>query len=196
MNMIHTHLQRLSVMLGALTVAGGTAALALTGIPALASTHVASAKATGPEVIQGAVHGKAANANTPHIPLTLRGVVNTSEPRFVLGNGKGNNHTLGTKAGKLAVHATGKQQTSQAVSRKTCHVAFTIRQTLNVVGSKSTGAFAGASGPGAYQVYFAAYFPRYTSGKHKGQCNTSNNAKPLNKGAIASFLASVVLTVK
>jgi hypothetical protein len=188
--------RRLKVALGALAAAGGTAALVLTGVPAQASAHPAAARITGPEVVSGTIHGKAANANTPHIPLTLQGVVNTRDRGFVLGNGGGNSHTIPTRAGKLAVLGGGKQQTSQTVNMKTCHVSFTIRQTFRVVGSKSTGAFAGASGPGAYQVHFAAFFPRFHSGKHKGQCNTSNSAKPLNKGAVASFLAAIVLTVK
>lgn len=183
----------------ALAAAGGIAALLLAGVPALASTHSAAAAAkttTGPEVVQGAVHGKKANANVPHIPLTLHGVVNTTYPGFALGSGGGNNHVLATKAGRLAVHGLGKQQQSQTANMKTCHVTFTIRQPFTVVTGKSTGAFAGASGPGAYQVLFSAFFPRYHSGPHKGQCNTSNSAKPLNKGAYASFLASVVLTAR
>jgi hypothetical protein len=44
------------------------------------------------------------------------------------------------------------------------------------------------------EVYGAGYVPRYTSGKHKGQCNTSNNAPELVKGAIGTFLLSAVLT--
>ena len=60
---------------------------------------------------------------------------------------------------------------------------------------KSTGKFAGATGPGAYQITFAAFAPRFKSGKHKGQCNTSNNAVPLAKGAVATFLAAGVITV-
>jgi hypothetical protein len=181
----------------ALAAAGGIAALLLAGVPALASTHSAAAKTTtGPEVVQGAVHGKAANANVTRIPLTLHGVVNTTDPGFALGSGGGDNHVLATKAGRLAVHGLGKEAQSQTANLKTCHVTFTIRQRFSVVTGKSTGAFAGASGPGAYQVYFAAFFPRHTSGPHKGQCNTSNSAKPLNKGAYASFLASVVLTAR
>ena len=39
----------------------------------------------------------------------------------------------------------------------------------------------------------AAFEPRFTSGKHKGQCNA--NANPLAKGAVATFLAAGVLTV-
>ena len=62
------------------------------------------------------------------------------------------------------------------------------------MGGQSTGKFAGTSGPGAVQVYFAGYGPRYTSGPHKGQCNTSPNAPELAKGAVASFVLSAVLT--
>jgi hypothetical protein len=62
-----------------------------------------------------------------------------------------------------------------------------------VVGGKSTGKFAGASGPGAVQVAFAETAPRFTSGSKKGQCNP--NGKPIAKSAVASFLASLVLTV-
>jgi len=92
------------------------------------------------------------------------------------------------------LHGTGYKHTSQTANTKTCLVSFTQDLTFTVLGAKSTGAFAGASGPGAAQVYFAAFEPRYTSGKHKGQCN--NNANPLAKGAVASILASIVLTVK
>ena len=102
-------------------------------------------------------------------------------------------HTLSSSAGKFTVLATGKQS-SQTVNKKTCQFTFTQDVTYNVVGSKSTGAFAGASGPGAAQIYFAAFEPRFKSGPHKGQCN--GKAPPLAKGAVASFLASTVLTVK
>jgi hypothetical protein len=67
-------------------------------------------------------------------------------------------------------------------------------ETVRKYKQRSTGAFAGAAGPGAVHVYFGAFRPRYTSGQDKGQCN--GNATPLAKGAVASFLASVVLTVK
>jgi hypothetical protein len=38
--------------------------------------------------------------------------------------------------------------------------------------------------------------PRYTSGAHKGQCNLSNNVVPVAKGAVATFLAAGVATVR
>jgi hypothetical protein len=81
------------------------------------------------------------------------------------------------------------------MNARTCRFSYTARQQFKFVPGKSTGKFAGASGPGAYQVYFAAYAPRYHSGPHKGQCDTANNVQPLAKGAVAKFLAAGVLTV-
>ena len=183
---------RLRVKLGVLTVASSIAVLVLAGAPALASSHASAKPVTGPEVISGALYGKAALANNPVVSVTLRGVVN-AHGTLSLASSTSTKHTVATSAGKLVVQGTGKQS-SQTVNLKTCLFTFTQDITFTVLGGKSTGAFAGSSGPGAAQVYFAAFQPKYTSGKHKGQCNTSAN--PLAKGAVASFLASVVLTVK
>lgn len=173
--------------------AAGAAALMLAVPSALAATHHAAASVTGPEVLSGSVQGQAALANAPHIPLTLQGVVPTSAPGFVLGHSHSTTHTVKTKAGNLVVQQTGKPAHSQSINKKTCRVAFTQDLTISVLGSQSTGAFAGASGPGAVQVYFSAILPRYTSGPKKGQCNPSG--APKAKGAVADFLADAVLTV-
>ncbi len=186
-------MRKVVVRIGGLVVAA-SAALMLAGVsPAFAST--AAKPATGPEAISGAAYGKAAIANVTPIPLTFAGVVATTDRGFVLGNGGGNTHTLVTPAGKLTVTGTGAQSTTQTFNTRTCFFTYTVRQQFKFVPGKSTGKFAGASGPGAYQVYFGAYAPRYTSGKHKGQCNTGSNVQPLAKGAIATFLAAGVLTV-
>jgi hypothetical protein len=181
---------------GSLIGAAGAALLLAGGGLAVASA-IGHPSVTGPEVVSGVVHGRAALANTPHIPLTLVGVVPTSEHGFVLGNGPANRtHILTTRAGKLAVKPKGAQHSSQTVNQKTCRISFTIRQQFTFVPGLSTGAFAGATGPGAYQIGFAAFVPRLTSGPHKGQCNLSNNAVPLAKGAVAAFLAAGVITVR
>ena len=60
---------------------------------------------------------------------------------------------------------------------------------------KSTGKFVGATGPGAHQVFFGAYAPRYTPGNHKGQCDTASNSQPLAKSAVATSSRRAVLTV-
>lgn len=174
-------------------VAAGAAALMLAAPAALAGTHHAAASVTGPEVLSGSVQGQAALANAPHIPLTLQGVVPTSDPGFVLGHSHSTTHTVQTKAGNLVVQRTGKPTKSQALDKATCRVTFAQDLTFTVLGSQSTGSFAGASGPGSAQISFSAILPRYTSGPKKGQCDTSANPKA--KGAIADFLADAVLTV-
>ena len=186
----------LRIKLAALAMAGGTAALVLTAVPVLASSHAASTAVTGPEIAYGAVYGKPATANNPIIPVTWRGLV---KARGVFStNGpppaKGQHHTFTTSAGKLAVVVTAAPTNSQSINVKACHFSFTTYVVFAAVPSQSTGKFARTSGPGAVQVYFAGYGPRYKSGPKKGQCNTSPNAPELAKGAVASFLLSAVLT--
>ena len=186
-------MRKLTVRIGGI-VAAASAALTLASVsPAFASQ--AAKTVTGPEAITGAAYGKAAIANVTPMPLTFAGVVATTDRGFTLGNGGGNTHTLTTPAGKLTVTGVGKQITTQTFNPRTCYFTYTARQQFNFVPGKSTGKFADATGPGAYQIFFGAYAPRYTSGKHKGQCDTASNAQPLAKGAVARFLAAGVLTV-
>jgi hypothetical protein len=127
--------------------------------------------------------------------VTWRGLVNAHG--YFSPNGappkKGQLHSFSTSAGKLTVVVTAAPVSSQSMSLKACHFTATTTVDFAVVGSKSTGGFAWTSGPGAVQVYFAGYGPRYTSGKHKGQCNTSPNAPELAKGAVVTFVLSAVL---
>jgi len=181
---------QLRTKLTAVAIAGGSAALVLAGVPALASSHARASKpVTGPEVVIGAVYGHEATVNAPKIPLTLRGLVNTHGSILLNGMHSG----IKTEVGNFFAKATGKQQKPQiSANTKTCHEQFTMYLVGRVDGSKSTGAFAGASGPLAAQIIFAGYAPRYKSGKHKGQCNF--NAPPLNVGAVATFVGSAVMT--
>lgn len=175
----------------------GVASVALAGAPALASSHASTGKArTGPEVIFGAVHGRAALVNAPVIPLRLRGVVNTRSVVNLGGKGphKGDTKTLRTGAGKLTIMVTRRPQNTHSLNPKTCRISFGTDIRLTVVGSRSTGAFAGASGPGAVQVSFGATAPRFKSGPKKGKCNF--HGRPKTKGAVATFLGSLVLTVR
>ena len=187
---------QLRIKLAALAMAGGTAALVLAGAPALASTQAASKAITGPEIAYGAVYGKPATANIPVIPVAWRGLVHAHGVFSTNGPAptKGQHHTFTTSAGNLTVLVTATPTSSQSVDPKACRFSFTTYVVFAAVGSQSTGKFAGTSGPGAVEVYGAGYVPRYTSGKHKGQCNTSNNAPELAKGAIETFLLSAVLT--
>ena len=183
----------------ATTAAAGAVAVTLAaGGSAVASTRASTSRSvTGPEVIAGTVHGKAALANPTTIPLRWLGVVGTrSVIRLGGGSGphKGGVKTFKTPAGNLTVMVTSKPTSRQAVNTRTCRFSFRQDIPVRVVGHRSTGAFAGASGPGAVQVSFGATAPRFKSGPKKGRCNP--NAQPFAKGAVASFLASVVLTVR
>jgi hypothetical protein len=183
---------QLRIKLAALAMAGGTAALVLAATPAMASSHAI----TGPEIAYGAIHGKPATANNPVIPVTWLGLVNAHGVFSTSGPPpkKGQQHTFITSAGDLTVMVTAPPTNSQSFNLKACHFSFTTDVVFAVLGAKSTGAFAGTSGPGAVQVHFAGYGSRYTSGPKKGQCNTSPNAPELAKGAVASFVLSAVLT--
>jgi len=176
----------LKVKVGILTATAAAAAVLLSGGSALASPHIPySHTTTGPEVIFGSVYGRAANAPKPIIPVTLLGVVNTHGVVFVR---PGRFHTIPTKVGRLNVLDIGKPQISQTANFKTCYATFTLRQVAVVVGG--TGAFWGAHGPAAYQLYHAAFFPR----SRKGVCWFKT--RPLNKGAVLRFLGTAVLTVR
>ena len=175
-----------------LAISGMTALLTLVAGPALASSQTGATTVTGPESISGTLHGAPA-LTSGNLPVIFRGVV-TTQGSVNLNGSKSKTHTVASKAGNLVVEATGYKHTTQTQNTKTCRFTFTQNLTFTVLGGKSTGAFAGASGPGAAKIFFAAYEPRFTSGKNKGECN--GNAQPLAKGAVASFLASVVLTVR
>jgi len=174
----------LKVKFGALAAAGAAMAVLLSGGVAQASPQYGRTT-TGPEVVWGTVYGKAANARRPVIPVRLAGVVYTSGFVFVR---PGRFHTIPTKAGRLNVLDIGKPQVIQTANFKTCYATFTLRQTALVVGG--SGAFSGAHGPAAYQLYHAAFFPR----SRKGVCWFKT--RPLNKGALLHFLATAVLTVR
>ncbi len=111
--------------------------------------------------MSGSLHGKAALANAPVVPLKLTGLVATrssiwaaAAPRTRAGT-----KTFKTPEGNLTVVVTAKPQTTQSLNAKTCRESFTQYVVASVVGGKSTGAFVGASGPAAVQVAFEEETP-------------------------------------
>jgi hypothetical protein len=182
----------LRLKLAAMAVAGSTAVLVLAGGPAVAGTH---ASTTGPEVIFGQLHGKAALVNAPLVPVKFRGVVNTHGV-VNLGPSTSKNHTIPTPLGKYAVHLT-SEHSRMSVNKATCRVRSVETDTYVVRGGKSTGVFAGASGHGTVHIKFALTVSRHTSGKHIGQCNTGSTGHPVHpKTAVVTFLAVSTLTVR
>ena len=188
----------LTTKLAATMVAAAATTVLAAGTPALASSHGNGAitSLTGPEVISGTVHGREALLSHPAIPLRWSGLVPTHSVVRLGGPSirKGDIKSLSSPAGRLGVVFTRKPQSRHSFNARTCQYGYVEELPLRVLGGRSTRQFAGASGPGAVQVGFSGYLPRYTSGPRKGQCRT--NAQPLNRGAKATFLASLVLTLR
>ena len=182
----------LRMKLGAVAVAS-PASLALTVAPAMASTQ---ASATGPEVVHGALHGKAAwiqggKAN-PKVPVRFRGLVRT---RGVAGLGpsKSRTHTLRTRAGKFSVRIVKEHHSQRVLNPRICRSQDKISFNFTVNSRKSTGAFADATGRGAGDIVFTFNYPR----RPNGTCNYSNSAVPSKHGGLIAFrLAVPSLTVR
>ena len=181
---------KLGMKLGVLALASA-ASLALTTAPAMASTH---ASTTGREIVYGALHGKAAWVQgakaSPKVPVKFRGLVRT---RGVVGlSGNSRTGSLRTPVGKFAVRFIKSHQSQKVLNPRICRLQFTNTFTFAMLGSKSTGAFAGASGRGAGRVRFTFNYPRRPNGK----CNYSNSATPSKHGGLISFRVIVpALTV-
>jgi hypothetical protein len=60
----------------------------------------------------------------------------------------------------------------------TATCSYSRSETAPVAVLDGTGLYAGISGTLNFTAYYADTGPLYTSGSHKGQCNTSNNAVP------------------
>lgn len=190
---------RLRTKFAALAMAGAAAPLVLAATPALASSRTADHASTiTPETAYGAIYGKPATAEFATIPLTWHGLVNTHGIFAGHGKppGKGQEHAFPTAAGKLVGLVAAAPQQGQTFNATTCYFTYTTTVIFAIVPDKSTGKFAGATGPVAVKVYFAGYVPRYTSGPKKGQCNTSPTAPELTKGAVASFDLAALVTTK
>lgn len=71
----------------------------------------------------------------------------------------------------------------------TCSFAFTATAPAAI--SSGTGAYKGVSGTLMITETFAGYGPFYTTGAHKGKCNTSPNANPTAEWGSVTGVGSV-----
>jgi hypothetical protein len=174
----------------------GVSALALAVVPAEASTaghggHPGhGGQVSGNEVLFGSLTGQAALSNSAVVPLTLRGLVNTSGAVNLGGPQNATHHTVFTFAGRIFVVTNSTPMQNTRVNPRNCFVVFTQRQTFQVVGG--TRVFWGASGPGQVRITFGAFVPRSPSGRCKV------NANPVtSQGAFVKFFASITpLTIQ
>jgi len=165
-------------------------------IGACSSSTSAATTTHGTEHIYGKVTGAAALANNTVIPVTWTGPVNTTGS-FSTGGGngpkKGQMHTFKTAAGNFVVQVSGTPtNTQKLLSASTCAFEFGTAVPYSVVGGKSTGKFADATGSGTVNVTFQGDLPKLAN----GHCNESNSATPSAASASGTFSGGGPLTVK
>jgi hypothetical protein len=66
-----------------------------------------------------------------------------------------------------------------SINKATCSIYVTGAHAATLF--NGSGAYAGISGAPKITANFALILPRVKSGKHMGQCNMKNNAKPLSQ---------------
>ena len=158
---------QLRTKLMAVAMAGGTAALRFWGSRPWRAAMRPASRSRARRSPTASIHGKRATVNNPVIPVAWRGLV-TADGVFSTGGGpppkKGQRHTFTTSAGNLTVVVTAKPMNTQHFNLKACHFSFATYVAFRVAGGRSTGKFAGTSGPGAVQVRFAGFGPRHKSG--------------------------------
>lgn len=169
-------------------------ALAAAGLGAAAfSTHAGTT--SGTERFSGVLTGAPALASTTTYHLTFSGPVSTTGTIALgnTGNNKGDEHTFVTKAGHLVVMLDRAVGNGTATGNPTtCVVTDRVTVPVTIVGSKSTGSWAGATGSFGIAALFRATGPRLSNGK----CNTSSSARPITSTAYSSFAGTGPVTVK
>jgi hypothetical protein len=149
---------------------------------------------SGTETIYGKATGRAVIAGNPVVHLTFTGPVATSGTA-ALGSTprKGGPLTFRTAAGTLAViYGRVGAPAGRLVSAKTCRVVVKLTVVIRVDGASSTGKFAGAAGAGKAVGVVSGNLPKLSD----GTCDESNTAQPTARTAVATFTATLKLTVK
>ena len=178
-----------------------TAVLALAaGLAACTSSGSSTATATttpvsGTETLSGKLTGSAAVSGILVFHLRLTGPVGTTAT-IRLGTEvpeKYELYTIHTAVGDLAVTlASAGTSTGGLKSAATCLYVLTTAVPFTVDGANSTGKFAGATGTGTAVVVSSGDDPKLSD----GACNTSRDALPSAKTAVATFAATIKLTIR
>ena len=177
-----------------------TAVLALTaGLAACTSSGSSTATAaaapmSGTETVSGKLTGSASMSNIPVFHLRLTGPVDTTATISLYAMPeKGTSYTLKAPVGNLVVILdSAGTSTGGLKSAKTCLYATTTTVPFTVDGASSTGKFAGATGTGTAVFMHSGDDPKFSD----GTCDVSESVLASAKTAVATFTATINLTVK
>ena len=203
-------MRKLAGLAGAVVLAAAVGACSSSGSRASSSTGATATAPpkSGTETIIGTVTGAAVaiflNSNGSTLPsfpsLVFTGPVDTtiSGPVNLGGStAKTSTQTFVTPAGNLTIQLTvktnGGQPTVIDKSGRTCYFTVSGIGSYTMVGSESTGKFAGATGSGTYVL---AIFVGANLLPGKTTCSASNTGNVIAQGATIMFKASGPLTLK
>jgi hypothetical protein len=198
-------MRKLAGLAGAVALAAAVGACSSSGS---STSATAATPRSGTETIAATLTGAPAvsyfnsgGLTPPSFPsVVFAGVVNTTiRGPVTLGRatGKTVTHTFVTPAGNLTIRRTEKTRHNQLApagrSGSTCYFTASSTGVYTVVGSQSTGKFAGATGGGTYVttvVVGADLLPGRTT------CSVSNAGTVIAQGTSITYRASGPLTVK
>ena len=184
-------MKNLAALTAVLVLAAGLAACTSSG----SSTATATATpVSGTETVSGKLTGSASMSDIPVFHLRLTGPVGTTATiSLSTVPEKGTSYTLKAPVGNLVVILdSAGTSTGGLKSVKTCLYATTTAVPFTVDGASSTGKFAGATGTGTAVFMRSGEDPKFSD----GTCNVSADVLASAKTAVATFAATIKLTVR
>ncbi len=184
-------MKNLAALTAVLALAAGLAACTSSG----SSTATATATPmSGTETVSGKLTGSASMSDIPVFHLRLTGPVRTTATiSLSTVPEKGTSYTLKAPVGNLVVILdSAGASTGGLKSVKTCLYATTTTVPFTVDGASSTGKFAGATGTGTAVFMRSGEDPKFSD----GTCNVSVDVLASAKTAVATFAATIKLTVR
>jgi hypothetical protein len=163
--------------------------LAVAGIAVIAMVGMSfsAGPATAATLKGGTIYISVTPNNSATYPIVITGAfadygtaTTTNQNGTV--NPNGNYVKISLKQGGFEVNSTALNKKASSTnptfnSTTNCSYTFAVSGPISV--SKGTGAYKGISGTLTITESFSAILPRFTSGKHKGQCNEGNNVAPV-----------------
>jgi hypothetical protein len=184
-------MKNLAALTAVLVLAAGLAACTSSG----SSTATATVTpVSGTETLSGKLTGSASMSDIPVFHLRLTGPVGTTATISLSTlPEKGTSYTLKAPVGNLVVILdSAGTSTGGLKSVKTCLYATTTTVPFTVDGASSTGKFAGATGTGTAVFMRSGEDPKFSD----GTCNVSVDVLASAKTAVATFAATIKLTVR
>ena len=184
-------MKNLAALTAVLALAAGLAACTSSGSSTAAATVTPM---SGTETVAGKLTGSASMSDIPVFHVRLTGLVGTTATISLSTlPEKGTSYVLKAPVGNLVVILdSAGTSTGGLKSAKTCLYATTTTVPFTVDGASSTGKFAGATGTGTAVFMFSGDDPKFSD----GSCNMSANVPAFAKTAVATFAATIKLTIR